>query len=113
MTLLCFSLTLLLRTQKNGTLVATCPTLPMLAGGHDADSLVDQLVKILRSVVNRLEALPMDEAQEYLSSHGIECTRTTGTVEAVGFDEKRLRMMIKNWAADEEETLTVQFPVAA
>ena len=110
---LSFSLTLSLRAQKNGTLVATCPALPLLVGGHDADSLADQLVKILRSVVARVEAMTGDEAQEYLRSHGIESDYKTGSLVAVGFDEKRLRTTIKKWAEKEGPTLTLQFPIAA
>ena len=113
MSVLSFSLTLLLRAQKNGTLVATCPTLPLLAGGHDPDALADQLVKILRGVVTHIEAMTEGEAQEYLGSHGIESAYKAGSVVAVGFDEKRLRMTIRKWAAKEGQSLTLQFPIAA
>jgi hypothetical protein len=109
---LSFSLTLSVQAQKNGTLVATCTSLPIIAAGHDAGSLAHQLVKVLRNVVSRVEAMSPSEAADYLASHGIESAATRGSA-AIGFDEKSLRKKIKNWAAKEQLPLTLQFPVAA
>src|SRR5262245_28169315 len=114
MDFLSFELQFELRAQSNGTLVASCSALPVLAAGHDLDSLADKLVSALQSVIGRLEALgDTEKARHFLSENGIDSTIKTGALAAIGFDEKRLRMELRKWAARQSEPATLQCHIAA
>lgn len=108
-----FELSLALRAQTNGTLVATCEQIPLLVAGHDAESLADKLVSVLSGVVSRLDALgDPSETQAYLASRGVDSTVGETSNGVAGFDEDHLRTEIKTWAAKQVPS-TLQCPIAA
>ncbi len=113
MTVLSFELMFDFHAQENGTMVATCAQIPILVAGHDADSLADTLVRTLRRVITRLEALEdLAKAQAYLAENGVESLFASGLTE-IGFDEERVRSQVRDWAARHVEQPTLHFSIAA
>ena len=110
---LAFTLVFNLHAQENGTMVATCDQIPILAAGDDHVSLADELIKVLQRVVARLEA--MDDsaaAQRYLAEHGVESKVVAGPT-SIGVDAPRLRTQLKEWAARQVSQSTLHCAIAA
>ncbi|MGE0601025.1 MAG: hypothetical protein AB7J35_16100 [Dehalococcoidia bacterium] len=114
MTFLSFKLRFELQAQANGTLVATCNQLPILAAGHDADTLADKMVVILKGVVAHLEALDdIAAAKEFLAGNGVRSTVKSGQLGTLGFDESRLRRELTDWASQRSRPSSLQCEIAA
>lgn len=67
-----FILTFTIQAEKNGALVATSETVPMIVAGSDGPELAQRLMAALQSFMARIEALDLTEGKAYLKTLGVD-----------------------------------------